>query len=84
MPLTSHNAATFAAYSKLITSYWEEIDMLARISTQLSETRMGRTADWAVLTLGVLMLTTAILGTLMTTDVTVQTDVAVAEDTATL
>jgi len=52
--------------------------MLARISTHLSETRVSSTVDWAVLAVGVLMLTTAVVGTVMAPGVSIQAEVDLA------
>ncbi|MEM6478833.1 MAG: hypothetical protein AAF841_05160 [Pseudomonadota bacterium] len=47
---------------------------MSKISAHLASSRISHVADWAVLTLGVLMLTTAIIGTIVTPAISIQAD----------
>ncbi|MEM9348970.1 MAG: hypothetical protein AAGA47_01815 [Pseudomonadota bacterium] len=60
--------------------------MLARISTHLGETRVSNAVDWLVLGVGVIMLTTAIVGTVVTPAMAIQaeSDLANARESAAL
>lgn len=53
--------------------------MLTSIATHLQSTRISAAADWAVLVIGAVMLTTAIVGTLVTPGVAMQDHVHTEE-----
>ncbi|MEM9435748.1 MAG: hypothetical protein AAGA15_01795 [Pseudomonadota bacterium] len=48
--------------------------MLARISTHLGETRVSAAVDWVVLAVGVIMLVSAIIGTVVTPAMAVEAE----------
>ncbi|MEM1238178.1 MAG: hypothetical protein AAGI10_14510 [Pseudomonadota bacterium] len=60
--------------------------MLSKVSEHLSNTQISPRADWAVLAVGVFMLTTAIVGTVVTPAVQIQaeTDLEAARESAAL
>lgn len=54
---------------------WGIDEMLSKISNHLRDTNVSHVADWAVLAIGVIMLTTAIVGTVISPALAIQADV---------
>ncbi|MEM1234534.1 MAG: hypothetical protein AAGH70_10435 [Pseudomonadota bacterium] len=66
--------------------FWEITAMVSKISTHLRDSAITPMADWAVLAVGVLMLTSAIVGTVVAPalDMQAEADMAVARENAAL